>query len=211
MGEGKALSRRNGRIHAIIVFTMKKYLLAAFALMAGVRAGGYVPAPSTPFELFGFMPATAQACPSYNLPAKYEHLFIREAAECRVPLWLLARIAEYESGFNPSRVNERNTNGSVDTGIMQLNSHSIPDFTWRYNSGEPIDPTDAWVSVRVAAQHLRALYDATGSWVTSLAAYNAGLGRALEARTWPEITRRYVRHVFRELVEAPKEPVCPIL
>ena len=36
-----------------------------------------------------------------------------------VPTWIMSRLIEYESGWNPYAVNE-NKNGSVDEGICQL-------------------------------------------------------------------------------------------
>lgn len=47
--------------------------------------------------------------------------FIEASERYKVDAWLLYAIAKHESGLNPYAVN-RNRNGSVDVGVMQINS-----------------------------------------------------------------------------------------
>jgi len=40
--------------------------------------------------------------------------------------WLLVAVAKVESSFNPNAINRSNRNGSVDVGLMQINSFWFP-------------------------------------------------------------------------------------
>lgn len=185
---------------------MKKYVIAA-AVMAAL--GTSQDAASTKVEAFSVTPylnVKLEEPPEYHIPERYERVFMREASAAGVPLWIVARMAEYESGFNPRAVNDKNTNGTADYGMMQLNSAYLDEFSWRYNDGEPVDPFDVDTSVRVACRYLARLYERTGDWVDAVASYNAGLGRVLQDRALPAATQRYIRHVFRERVGRRRQP-----
>lgn len=187
---------------------MKKYVIAAAVMVA---FGTSQDAASTRLESFvaePYLNIRLEAMPEYFIPSCYERIFAREALEASVPLWIVARMAEYESGFNPRAVNRGNANGTADYGMMQLNSAYLEEFAWRYNEGEPVDPFDVEMSVRVACRYLARLYEATGDWVLAVAAYNAGLGRVRQDRALPETTQRYIRHVFRERVGRRRQPEC---
>lgn len=87
--------------------------------------------------------------------------------------WLLYAIADTESGFDPLAVNV-NKDGSVDRGLMQINSTNEPLL-----SAQGLDPAeveaDACLSTYVAAWLLRSAQDryGSGSW-KAIAAYNVG-------------------------------------
>jgi hypothetical protein len=90
----------------------------------------------------------------------------------------------------------RNTNGTMDLGIAQLNSQYLDYFAQQFNGGQWIDPFDPLVSIRIAARYLAWNHQSFGDWEYAVAAYNCGPGRARH-RPWPETTERYVREVFR--------------
>jgi soluble lytic murein transglycosylase-like protein len=118
-----------------------------------------------------------------------------EADKAGVPTWILAGVIAYESGWNEQAVN-RNTNGSTDLGIAQLNNRYLDYFAWKYNDGESVDPSDPETSIRIAARYLARNYKTFGDWQTAVAAYNCGPERA-KTRPWPQTTERYVKEVFR--------------
>lgn len=60
----------------------------------------------------------------YNVigPIIYDDYFTEAANTYNVDVVTLKAIAKTESGFNPRAVNAKNKNGSIDRGIMQINS-----------------------------------------------------------------------------------------
>lgn len=106
-------------------------------------------------------------------PIKYAKEFIECCDDYNVPTWIMSRLIEYESGWNPYAVNE-NKNGSIDEGICQLNSDCIDDFERMHNMGLPINTFDWRQNLRIGIKHLRYLYDKTGSWWSAVASYNMG-------------------------------------
>lgn len=84
---------------------------------------------------------------------------------------LLYAIAKTESGMNPSAIN-RNENGSVDLGLMQINSIWFPTLR-RHGIDEKalLDPcTSIHVGAWILAQNLRRM----GNTWEAVGAYNAG-------------------------------------
>ena len=53
---------------------------------------------------------------------KYNSLFVEYGKEFNIPAELLWAIAKQESGFNSKAINENNSNGTKDIGLMQINS-----------------------------------------------------------------------------------------
>ena len=133
-------------------------------------------------------------------PVKYAKEFIEYCEEYKVPQWIMARLIEYESGWNPYAINE-NLNGSVDEGICQLNSDCVADFERMHNMGLPINTFDWKQNMRIGIKHLRYLYDKTGSWWGAVASYNMGY---YGWRRWcrgekalPVPTKRELDFIFR--------------
>ncbi|WP_448583915.1 lytic transglycosylase domain-containing protein [Thermocrinis sp.] len=57
----------------------------------------------------------------------FYHCFFDAGKRYRVDPYLLVAIASVESGFNPRAINH-NKDGSVDYGIMQINSHWLKKY-----------------------------------------------------------------------------------
>lgn len=55
-------------------------------------------------------------------PTIYDKYFMEAAEKYNVPVSMLKAIAKTESNFNIYAVNDKNKNGTVDRGIMQINS-----------------------------------------------------------------------------------------
>lgn len=103
---------------------------------------------------------------------------------------LLVAIAQVESGLRPAAIH-RNGNGTVDLGLMQINSRWLPQLRrWGIRPRDLLDPC---VSVHVAAWILAANLRSTADPWQAVGAYNAA---SAEGR------RRYlarVRGVLRHL------------
>ena len=82
-----------------------------------------------------------------------------------VPQAILFGVMQQESQFNPT-AQPVNTNGSIDYGLMGLNSNYYGTFGATATAAQ---------QVQQAAEILAADFKSTGSWQGALAAYNAGL------------------------------------
>lgn len=86
--------------------------------------------------------------------------------------WLLYAIAKVESGFDPAAINRANRNGSVDTGLMQINS--IHYSRLRQFGIEPSALTNACASTFIGAWVLADGQRRYGKTWKAIAAYNVG-------------------------------------
>jgi soluble lytic murein transglycosylase-like protein len=143
--------------------------------------------------------AWTQNVPTTEIPEKYFAELIEVCTAYDVPVQYMARLVWWESRWNETAIME-NANGTRDVGLCGLNSASACDFSRWYNDGEPYDPLTWRDNLRIGAAHIRAMHDATGSWVWAVMAYNMGLRgwrlwRAGE-RTLLESTIKLVEAVF---------------
>ncbi len=130
------------------------------------------------------MPAHDWRPPSKAAP--YLGWFIDAENQYGLPRYLLARVAQAESNYNP---NAESHAGAI--GLMQI----IP----RWHPG--VDPLDPKASIYYAAQYLRKLYNRFGTWPMALAAYNWGQGN-LSSKGFdraPRETRNYVAKIAGDL------------
>ena len=173
----------------------------ALALSLFALGGAASPVlPPSSFLVRPQFPEVKMVDPEDLPPAEFLALVEKINAETRIPLWIVARLYQWESGWDPDCAPPPNPNGSRDYGLAQLNSRYIDsDFRWRYNDGQEVDPFDPETSLRVGMRHLAAMYRATGSWVGAVWSYNAGLTAYREA-TLPEKTMKQLRFVFREML-----------
>jgi hypothetical protein len=124
------------------------------------------------------------------MPAGVAHAFCFEEAgkDYGIPPLILWAIAKTESGLNPYVVH-RNSNGTYDYGVMQINSK------WSKTLG----PT-RWASLADPCTNVK-----TGAWILSQCiadyGYNwKGIG-CYNSRT-PDKNNRYARLIARELEKA---------
>lgn len=118
--------------------------------------------------------------------AKLLSLLLSIAAEQQVPESILISIAMVENPRGNAYAINHNTNGTIDRGIMQLNS------SW-YTSDRWHEPEH---NIRAAARHLRWLKSQGLSWYDVAVAYNAGLGRV---RKPPRASVNYADRVFEHV------------
>jgi soluble lytic murein transglycosylase-like protein len=108
----------------------------------------------------------------------------------------MVAIAEVESNWNVNAVGY-NLNGTIDRGLMQLNS------SWFNHSGW----ADPEINVTAAAKHISFLREYCSSWYQVVIVYNCGLNRlnnppdqsityAVKVfNTWAQYDRSFVNYV----------------
>ena len=122
-----------------------------------------------------------------NDPAPPATCWEQAARRHQVNPHLLVAIAEVESGLRPVAIG-RNTYGSIDIGLMQINSLWLPEL--RRHGIVPRDLLDPCVSVHVGAWVLAQKMRVHGNTWTAVGAYNAGSAMLRE---------RYARKVIEAL------------
>jgi soluble lytic murein transglycosylase-like protein len=110
------------------------------------------------------------------------------AAFHRVNASLVKAIATEESGMNPTRIG-RNSNGSIDIGLMQINSWWLPKLaSFGVNKESLLDAcTNAFVGTWILAQNIARYGD---TW-EAVGAYNA-VSPSKRADYVKKIYRRYM-------------------
>lgn len=124
------------------------------------------------------------------LDVPYKECFYGAGEYYGVSPELLIAIAKVESGFNPRAVN-KNKNGTVDRGIMQINTSW--DGYLRRHGINPIYVWDACYNIYVGAMVLRHCQNKYGNTWRAVDCYNKGL-RAKESS-------QYVWKVYRSLMQ----------
>lgn len=112
--------------------------------------------------------------PRYVVPDEYTQIFWRYVSETGVPADIACRLIQEESGWNRFARNV-NSDGSVDRGLMQLNSHYLTDYAKRFNDGRRVNPYDPEISIRVGLRKLAANYRHLYKWWNAVASYNCGV------------------------------------
>lgn len=131
----------------------------------------------------------------HRVPIAYRDMVVDALIETKVPPVLFIRLIGLESGWKPHATNW-NKNGTVDRGIAQLNSASLPYFK-SYNGGQTIDPLDPSIAIPVATRHLAYLYDTVGTWWGAVMSFNCGLAR-FKTGNIPASTVRYALAITKE-------------
>lgn len=127
---------------------------------------------------------------SWSIPSKglpFSTLFASAEMLYGLPRNLLARMAQQESGFNPTA---RGKAGEI--GIMQI----IP----AYHPG--VNPYSVEDSIDYAGQIMAGYYARYGKWTLAIAAYNAGLSAVdayLHGKDLPRSTINYINNVLNDI------------
>lgn len=91
---------------------------------------------------------------------------------------LLEAIARQESGLNPAAINDKNRNGSIDYGVMQINSRHIPGLK---KEGLIRDHRDLLnrpcLNIQIGARLLASHFQHCGINWNCLGSYNAGFAK----------------------------------
>ncbi|MCA8254765.1 transglycosylase SLT domain-containing protein [Burkholderia sp. AU31624] len=120
------------------------------------------------------------------------------AAFQHVSVSLMRGIAQVESGMNPSAVNT-NTNGTVDIGLMQINSTWLPTLAREGITRESLFDacTNAYVGAWILSQNIRQL----GANWNAIGAYNSAS---------PDKRLAYARKVYDAIRTMPDSPDTPM-
>jgi len=112
-------------------------------------------------------------------------------AGVKIPPEIIAGIIRVESGGNPLAIGY-NRDGSVDLGLVQINSQYLAYFARIYNlpNLNPFDPKQSRAFLRA---HLLGLFHKTGSWPAAVCAYRYG---ATGSQRIDPATDVYVRRVI---------------
>jgi lysozyme-related protein Hpa2 len=110
------------------------------------------------------------ACLLFKLTSAHADCFDDAASYHRVNPTILRAIAIVESGGKPAAIN-RNANGSVDFGEMQINSAHLPELA-RFGMSET-DLFDACKSIYTGAWILRKEMDKYGNTWAAVGAYHS--------------------------------------
>lgn len=132
--------------------------------------------------------------PAYHIAEPYVLTVHYFCGEQNLPVWVVARMMSWESGWRARIVNTNNPDGSTDHGIGQLNSSNLKRFRV-YNEGRPIDPHDPYANIKVAIRHLGDLYAQFGDLEKALQAYNCG-PRNVRRGTVPRKSVRYAQRIL---------------
>lgn len=114
----------------------------------------------------------------------------------RLDPWLLYSIAKKESQLVTNAVN-RNTDGTQDLGLMQINSTHLPKLA-KYGVTESDLLRDACLNINVGAWILSWNVHRHGNTKFSLGAYNAGTRRNAKQEARREAYANSVLSIYRE-------------
>lgn len=136
-----------------------------------------------------------------EVPQKYYDTLVAYCNQYGVPVYYASRLIAYESGWDAKHIN-KNTNGTVDKGIMQLNSAGMADLARWHNQSKAFDPLDWPTAMRIGIMHMKYLYSRNGeSWWSAVACYNMGENAFREwvagKRPLPTSTRKELNFVFQ--------------
>ena len=116
------------------------------------------------------------------------------ADEFDIPVSLAFALAHTESSYKATAVH-RNTNGSTDRGLFQLNNNSFPNL-------KEDDFYNPKISAYYGMSHLRFCLNTAGNEIAALAMYNAGTNKVRNNNT-PQRTLNYISQIesYRGLLE----------
>lgn len=180
-------------------FKRRCLILAAVAVIGFAFA-----APSRPFVWRGYEPRPAESndAPWFRLPSRYAKIVTDACRRFNVPLWIACRLITQENPqWNPLARGSRNKDGTIDLGMMQINSANLKKFNSWYCHDQGFDPFDAYDSINVGLAHLRWLKDELGNWQSAILAYNAGIGNVIRGTSRDvslDYTRRIMGSEYRE-------------
>lgn len=181
----KVEKRRSIRNTALLLFLAAD--LVAMGIVLAVLAPTRVKAPPAPVlvvEVPDTMPKGA-----VFVPEEYRAILAYWCDREGVPYPIMARIALWESGWDPYADNGK------DQGLMQLNKRYHDWFAWKFNENQGFDPFNSSFSIKIACRYLRWLYKQTGDYRQAVMAYNCGLTR-FQTEGPPKSTVRYMHLVF---------------
>lgn len=157
---------------------MKACVLGAVAVLLGARVVAAEPASPVTSRFKGPPPFSTEV-ERCILPAAEYHV---------VNPYVLRAILKVESGLKPAAIG-KNTNGTVDVGVGQMNSMHFREL--QKHGVQPNDLLDACVGTYVSAWHLSKIIVKHGNSWEAIARYHSGT---------PYFNQRYRALLNNELV-----------
>lgn len=120
----------------------------------------------------------------------YDQIFFEKGMKYNLPPDLLKGIGRTESGFKVDAVNV-NSNGTIDRGIMQINSVHL---NGNLNAEDLFDP---YINIEMGAKILRACIDKHGMTYRALNCYNGKLeNNSYNVRVFDNIVEGYFPGIY---------------
>lgn len=112
----------------------------------------------------------------YNTTSEIIQLINEKARKYTIPKELVYNLIETESKFLPQAVNNQNTNGTVDRGLMQINSRYAAWFAQQvgidnFNLKMLFQPE---TNLEIGMWYLKSMYNRYENWHAVVTAYNKG-------------------------------------
>jgi soluble lytic murein transglycosylase-like protein len=130
------------------------------------------------------------------VPEQYQLYVYQLCAEFGIVPIYFARLIQAESNWYPFAVG-KNSNGSEDQGIAQINSDYCVYFATMFGMVD-FDPFNALDALKLASMIVSNYYKSTNSWYLAVCCYNAGYSRVLSGNI-PESTKKYAFKIVQEL------------
>lgn len=124
-------------------------------------------------------------------PYAHSMCFNEAAAYFQVSPQVLHAIAKHESGLNPNAMN-RNTNGTYDIGVMQINSLWLPELSKIGIQYENL--RDPCMNVFVGAWIYSKKVQKYGNSWNAIGAYHSETAQKRESYSWKIYREIYGRH-----------------
>ena len=139
--------------------------------------------------LFVFLLAVSSLAQSAEPSPEVQSCFADSARTFNVPVKLLVAIARVESEFNPYAIHY-NTNGSIDIGLMQINSIHLPFLAKHGIAKQSL--YNACTNIKVGAFVLAQQFRIHGKTWRAVGAYNA---------RDESLRKKYVHRVWLALIK----------
>ena len=120
----------------------------------------------------------------------------QQAQRDGVPVAIATSVIWHESRWEPA-ARHVNPDGTIDMGLMQINSATWRVLVRSYGGTIYLWPYDPYANVRIGLRYLAHLHELMGDWWDALAAYNAGPA-AVEYSAVPVSTGVYAWSVARQ-------------
>ena len=132
-----------------------------------------------------------------NIPKKYREYTMDLCDKYNIPIYIVSRVINIESQWNPNAISRYNRNGTRDYGLGQLNSRYIGSFVkWFYKGKEKFNVFNWKHNLQVAIGFLASLNKSFyGNWHNTVCAYNAGPNAVRYGRV-PASTFAYAKKIL---------------
>lgn len=117
--------------------------------------------------------------------------------ETGIDIYLICNLIQAESAFYPN-IWGRNTNGSIDKGLMMLNNFYYDEFSKKYYEGQFFDPFNIKDNITIGCRILKSHLDELNDTYLALCAYNCGLYTVKKNRI-PQVTYDYALKILSNI------------